>query len=156
MDVGFLFSINTLQLQDRFSCCARARSANQEFNSDHSENSSFVLTMKSFMFMLVLQYALCLRNSVSNEQSLTESSQIVRKILINFLAEHIFNDRTFISFVVTKNRNTPFQRDLIDAVINESAFSATTYYVLHKLSDGARHRKNTFNVILVEDSEALE
>lgn len=154
MVVSFLFSINTLQIQQRFSCWIK--SAHLGSSTGLSEDSSFVLTMKSLIFILILSYALFSRETVLNKQSLAENSQIVRKILINFLAEHIFDDRTFISFVVTKSRNSTFQRDLIEAVISEPAFRATTYYVLHKLSNGTRHRRKTFNVILVEDSETLE
>lgn len=112
--------------------------------------------MKSLKLILIFQYALCLHGGVFNEQSLIENSQIVKKILVNFLVEHIFEDKIFISFVITNKPETPFQRDLLDAVITESSFTATTYYVLHKLNDGARHRKKTFNVILVESSETLE
>lgn len=111
--------------------------------------------MKSLTFVFVLQYAIYLHASAFSEQSLTENSQIVQKIIVNFLLKHIVNDKTFISFVI-KEDETPFQRDLLEAVITESAFSATTYYVLNTLNDGARHRKKTFNVILVEDSETLE
>lgn len=116
--------------------------------------------MKSLTIALLFQCAHFLHGGVTtgvlNEQSLTENSQIVEKILVNFLVEHIFNDKIFISFVITKKQETPFQRDLIDAVITESAFTATTYYILNKLNDGSRHRKRTFNVILIEDSETLE
>lgn len=112
--------------------------------------------MKSLVFILLLQCAIFLQAGIQNEQSSIESSKIVEKILINFLVEYIINDKTFISFVIRKRQETPFQRDLLDVIFNDLAFTATTYYFLNKLNDGTGHRKMTFNVILVESSETLE
>lgn len=113
--------------------------------------------MKSLIYIVILDFALFLHGSVSMEQSLSESSTIiVEKIFINFLTEYIFNENTFISFVISQKQETPFQRDLLDAVFSDPALTATTNYVLTKLSDGMHHRKKTFNVILIRNSDALE
>lgn len=115
--------------------------------------------MKSLIYIVFIGYALLLHGSIAIEQSMhaNENSTIfVKKILINFLTEYLFNQNTFVSFVVSQDQETPFQRDLLDALFSDPALVATTKYVLTKLSNGLGHRKKISYVILIKSSEALE
>lgn len=116
----------------------------------------FCCTMNTFLYLMTLEFTVFLHGNTEVEQSISGSeSRIVKEILIDLLVEYIFNDKTFIAFIVTRQQEMRFQRDLLDAVFSDTALTASTYSILNKLHDGTRTRKNIFNVIFVEDCESL-
>lgn len=114
--------------------------------------------MKTFICIVIFEYALFLHGSHSIEPSLSGSNKlIVKEILINFQTQYLCNENTFVSYVVSEKHETLFQKDLLDAVLNDQSLTLpTTNYVLTKLSSGTRRRKKPSNIILIENSEALE
>lgn len=70
--------------------------------------------------------------------------------------EYATDETKSLSFIVSKEAETPFQRELLDNLCSDPILSSYPYSTLFELNDGTRHRQKSFNVIFVKDSETLQ
>lgn len=91
------------------------------------------------------------------EEPPCEKCLILKKILFNFIGEYVANETIRISFIVSKEDETPFQKALLDAVYSDPMLLKYPHNMLNALhtSSTATRRKH-FNIIFIEESETLE
>lgn len=94
--------------------------------------------------------------SFLTEKSCGERCSIATKILLNFITEYATNETRFLSFIVSKDAKTSFQKEMLDNLYHDPTLSNYSHNTLYVLNNNSRRRQYPFSIIFVQDSESLK
>lgn len=110
-----------------------------------------------FIFSKIL-YAQDIFEPSTNWNSLVKDKTIIlTEIIGNYLYKYFNNEHEFFSITSSSSNSDQkyFQEDLIQQLIMSSKSGNFTYNFLNELDPAQHENKNTFNLIFVEDRNAL-
>lgn len=107
-----------------------------------------------FVFCLNFEYIPLTYGKILIDQPPDENGLIVKKILLNFITEYITDE--FLSFVVPKEGETPFQNELLKNLCNDPILSRYTYTISNILHNNTRRRHVPVHFLFIENREALQ
>lgn len=95
--------------------------------------------------------------SFLTEKSCGEKCSIAKKILLNFIEGYATDETKFLSFIVSREATTPFQKEILDHLCNDPILSSYPHSTLYALNNNdTQHRQQSFNMIFVKDSKTLK
>lgn len=114
---------------------------------------SFHFIMRPLVLTLILcslssGYISSTFGSFLTEKSCGERCSIATKVLLNFITEYATNETKFLSFIVSKDVKTPFQKEILDHLYHDPTLSNYPYHALYSLNNNdTQHRQQSFNII---------
>lgn len=112
----------------------------------------------SLIFSLCVRSQFCLDTDFTGNQPMNDESVFLRKIIINYLEKYFSDGQIYISVIVSPNKNQQnhFRHNFLDDFVDDLVLTGFTYNILDKLDHSIRDNWNSFNLIVVDDSTALE
>lgn len=96
-------------------------------------------------------------NDFEIEQSNTDESVILGEIITNYLIKYFSDEQIYVSIVLAPSNfdQFNFQEDLFVNLFDNPKLTEFASNTLDRLDNTVQDHRNTFNMILVDDSESL-
>lgn len=108
------------------------------------------------LFYLNSVHSLVAHDRFAIEQPPCKNCLIAKRILFNFIEEYVPSGTIFLSFIVSKEAETPFQKELFATMYSDPMLSKYSYRTMSALIRSTPQRRKSFNMIIVKDSETLK
>lgn len=98
-------------------------------------------------------------NKLSIDQSKTEKSMILSDIVTNYLIKYFDNEKTFVSIIYPASHKIEqkyFWHDFFHYLFDDPTFTRFDHNALHKLDDSIFNKRESFNIILIDENVYLE
>lgn len=113
--------------------------------------------MKIFIIITITNAIVTSRNFILN-QSRIDKSVILSEIITNYLTKYFSGDDIFVSIIYPsfKEQRSHFRHDLFDNLFNTSASTKFAHSLSDELDSSIRDHRQAFNLILIDEHEALQ